>query len=398
MYSEKLKFIFQIIISSILASLSIVGLIYSLNWISTFHAKNHFLAFLIPLVCLLTVFAYKKFVAEFKSGVPRLYDEIHTPLLYFPKRIAPLTYVFTCLSHLVGASVGREGAALIIGVSFSDRVAAFFSLDRDHRHLFLMSMLAASFSSALASPIAGLFFALETSHQIKNIFKSNTWFILLASLTGFGVRSFFTNLRDLQSPLSAIHYDFKIFVALLFFGLLTGLFARIFIKFLSFSENYFHKLLPHHYWRPLIFSFILMGLYQFSQFDHARGLGLSNVDDFLTGTPQNLTLLFNKFIATIISLLSELKGGEFVPMVYMGAIIGNWYGNFLNISPIMFAMAGYVAVFAGASHAPLAMSFVALSLFGAHAFFPCLIVCLMSNLFSGKVSVYKQRSLSRLKN
>lgn len=397
MLRRNVKFLFLIVASAILASLSVVSLVLSLNWITQFHLENHNLIYGIPLVTILTVYTYKKFIKDNKSGVPRLFDEIHSPLLFFPKRIAPLTFVFTSLSHLVGSSVGREGAALIVGVSFSDRLAAFFRLEHNRRDLFLMAMLAASFSCALNSPLAGMFFSFESTGKVKKIFNFKSLYILIASIIGFYIRSHLAILNDEVVPMSMVNYDLKLIIALLFFGLIAGLFSRTFVFLLDYLEKYFHNLISHRYLRSLIFSFILVGLFHFSYFDMARGLGFNYIDSFLTGEPISSHIFVTKFVATIISILSEMKGGEFVPMVYMGAALGNMYGNWLNLSPILFTMVGYVAIFAGASHAPIAMSFVSLSLFGVNAFIPSLVVCMMANLFSGRVSVYKQFSNSKIK-
>lgn len=397
MYHFKLKFTAIVIIASALASGIIGLLIYSLEHLTLLHQKNLWLSFLLPIAALLTVSFYQKFAEKFKGGMAKLFEEIHKPSLVFPKRMSPTIYVATCLSHLVGASVGREGAALLMGVSFTDRLSVYFGLDQEKRKTFLMAMLSASFSAALNSPVSGVFFALETMNQLKTFFHSRTLYLVLASLSAFYVRQILPIDNEEKYILNLVNYDFKLVIGLIFFAILVGAFIRLFLVVLEVGGDFFHHKFPHPYYRPLTFSFILVALMQLPEFNPTKGMGFHYIDSFLLGESQNFSLLIYKFLATILSLFSELKGGEFVPMVYMGSLLGNIFGEWFNQSPVIFAMMGYVGMFAGASHAPIAMSFVALSLFGVHAFVPALIVCLIANSISGRVSVYKQRTSSRFK-
>lgn len=397
MYRLNLKFAAIITIASALASGVIGLLVYSLEHLSELHQNNSWLIFLLPIVVLVTISFYRKFAEKFKGGMAKLFEEIHKPSFVFPKRMSPTIFVATCMSHLVGASVGREGAALLMGVSFSDRLSVYFGLDQEHRKTFLMSMLSASFSAALNSPISGVFFALETMNQLKTFFQFRTFYLVLASLSAFYVRQMLPINNEGIHLLELVNYDFKLIVGLLFFAIIIGLFVRVFLGVLEVGGEFFLHKFPHPYFRPLTFSFILVALMQLPEFNPTRGMGFAYIDSFLLGENQNFSLLVYKFLATILSLFSDLKGGEFVPMVYMGSLLGNLFGEWFNQSPVIFSMMGYVGMFAGASHAPIAMSFVAMSLFGVHAFFPALIVCIFANSISGRVSVYKQRTSSRFK-
>ncbi len=50
-------------------------------------------------------------------------DEIHQPTDWVPRRMAPMVAIGTVASHLVGASVGREGTALQMSGSLTDLLA-----------------------------------------------------------------------------------------------------------------------------------------------------------------------------------------------------------------------------------------------------------------------------------
>ena len=50
-----------------------------------------------------------------------------------PKRLASLTFIFTCITHLFGGSVGREGTAVQIGGSLTSNVADYLGFKNNDR-------------------------------------------------------------------------------------------------------------------------------------------------------------------------------------------------------------------------------------------------------------------------
>ncbi len=383
--------------ASVVSSGVISLLILTLNLATIAHQNYPILLYMLPFVAIATTHLYKNFASKFQGGMSRVFEEIHHPQMVFPKRMAPMMFVCTCLSHLVGASVGREGAALLIGVSFSDRFSSILKLDREARKTLLMSLLAASFSTVVNSPLGGLFFALESMYSVSTFFSRRTVYLICASLVGYSTRQFFPFPIEKTFYLDSFQYSFKLVLGLLLFAILLGIFVRIFLFCLEYGIRLLNKKFPHSYLRSFVLSLLLVSLLSSPAFFPSKGLGIFYIEDFLSGHPQSLERLATKFIATLLSLFAELKGGEFVPMVYMGSLFGNLFGQYANLSPILFAMMGYVGMFAGAAHAPLAMAVTALSIFGIHAFFPALIVCIVCNFFSGRVSVYHQRSYSIFK-
>lgn len=397
MKSINFKLLAIISLSSIVSTGVIALLIKILQGITIFHQSTPILIYLLPLIAVFTTYLYKNFSSKFQGGMARIFEELHHPKMYFPKRMAPMMFISTCLSHLVGASVGREGAALLIGVSLSDRFSSFFHLENDSRKTLLMSLLAASFSAVVNSPVSGIFFALESMNSLSSIFSKRTLYLISASFLGYFTRLFFNLPKEKSFYLNGVDFNLKLLLGLILFAVLLGIFVRIFLFCLENGIKLLNQKFPHSYLRAFTLGTLLVALLSSPSFFPSRGLGIFYIEDFLSGSPQSPLLLINKFAATLLSLFAELKGGEFVPMVYMGSIFGNLFGYYTDLSPVLFAMMGYVGMFAGASHAPIAMSFVAFSLFGIHAFIPALLVCFICNLFSGRVSVYHQRSNSIFK-
>ncbi|HRE01117.1 MAG TPA: hypothetical protein PLV68_07435, partial [Ilumatobacteraceae bacterium] len=65
----------------------------------------------LPLAGLVMASIYHSVGGRSHEGTNLLLDEIHEPTAWVPLRMAPLVLVGTWMSHLFGASVGREGTS-----------------------------------------------------------------------------------------------------------------------------------------------------------------------------------------------------------------------------------------------------------------------------------------------
>ena len=76
-------------------------------------------------------------------------------------RTAPLIFLSTILTHLVGGSAGREGAALQLGGSLAAWVGRNIGLDDKDRRVMVMCGMAAAFSALFGTPLTAAVFAME---------------------------------------------------------------------------------------------------------------------------------------------------------------------------------------------------------------------------------------------
>ncbi|WP_206008829.1 chloride channel protein, partial [Pseudomonas viridiflava] len=75
--------------------------------------------------------------------------------------MVPMLLIGTVVSHLFGASVGREGAAVQMGGALADQLTHVFRLRREDRRVILMAGISAGFASVFGTPLAGALFGLE---------------------------------------------------------------------------------------------------------------------------------------------------------------------------------------------------------------------------------------------
>lgn len=81
-----------------------------------------------------------------------------------PLRMAPLIYISTILTHLVGGSAGREGAALQLGGSIGNAFGEYLGFrEKEDRNIMIMCGMSAAFSALFGTPIAPLSFPWKSS-------------------------------------------------------------------------------------------------------------------------------------------------------------------------------------------------------------------------------------------
>nr|WP_249357505.1 chloride channel protein [Citrobacter sp. wls619] len=91
--------------------------LFSLDWATTTRVNHHWLIWLLPVTGFIVGWIYLLYGSAVEGGNNLVLDEIHHPHSIIRLRMAPLVFISTVISHLFGASVGREGTAVQMGVA-----------------------------------------------------------------------------------------------------------------------------------------------------------------------------------------------------------------------------------------------------------------------------------------
>ncbi|MHB8465126.1 MAG: chloride channel protein, partial [Acidimicrobiales bacterium] len=145
----------------VLAGMASAGFLVSLDWVTNTREAHPWLLFGLPIAGFLVGLGYHYGGGKSAQGNNLIIDEIHEPRAWIPKRMAPLVYVGTVLTHLFGGSAGREGTAIQMSGSLTDGFNRITGLSADDRRLLLIAAIAGGFGAVFGVPIAGCVFALE---------------------------------------------------------------------------------------------------------------------------------------------------------------------------------------------------------------------------------------------
>jgi len=291
-------------------------------------------------------------------------------------RIRPRVSIIKSLASSIcigsGGSVGREGPIVQIGSSMASAVGQWLKLPEEWIKNLVLCGTAGAISATFNAPVGGVFFALEV--MARRRFTRGFMFVLISSLVASLVASPFLGTKpSFIVPL----YEMRSYWEVIFYmglGLASGIVAVAFIKLLYKCEDVFSLFRFPEYLKPVLGGLLLGILGYFCADIFGVGYGGAYtpggkfvsqcaLDRALIGkiaTFECLSLVFLKIIATSITIGSGGSGGVFAPSLFIGGMLGGFYGGFLRhffpditASSGAYALVGMGAVFAGAGSAPL---------------------------------------------
>jgi H+/Cl- antiporter ClcA len=375
-----------------LAGLSSAGFLWTLDRATDARLHHAWLLWLLPVAGLAVGLVYHYVGHAAVAGNNLILDEIHEPRAWVPRRMAPLIYAGTVLTHLVGGSAGREGTALQMSGSLTDLASRVLHLDPHDRRVMLIAALAGGFGAVFGVPVAGCVFGLEVQ-SVGRLRYDALVPALTASVVGdLVVRG--VGVHHAATPLlGPVHVTVLLLAKLVLAGLAFGLTARCYAALTNLTERVFERLA----WRPLrpfVGGVALIALtYAVGNRDY-NGLSVPLFTRALAGGAGVVALAFAlKLVFTSLTLGSGYVGGEVTPLFVIGATLGVTLGRLLGVPIPLMAAVGFVAVFAGAANVPLACTVMGAELFGAHAFVPCAVGCVVAYTASSHRGIYTAQRL-----
>jgi H+/Cl- antiporter ClcA len=378
-------------IVAVLAGSASALLLFALDWAAATRNAHRWLIWLLPLAGFCVGWLYLRFGREVEAGNNLLIDEIHDPTKVVPLRMAPLVLGGTVVSHLFGASVGREGTAVQMGGALADQLTRMFKLAPSDRRLILMAGISAGFASVFGTPLAGAIFALEVL-AIGRLRHDAILPCVIAAIVADQVA--------LLWGAHHVHYAVPFvpamsawgIAAMVIAGAIFGLAGRVFAGATHSLGAWMKQRIAYAPLRPLVGGAIVAVAVWYLDADRYIGLGIPTIVEAFQ-QPLAAYDFVAKMVFTIVSLGSGFKGGEVTPLFYIGATLGNALAPLLDMPLALMAGVGLVAVFAGAANTPIASTLMAMEMFGAEIGIYAAIACVVSYLFSGSTGIYRsQRS------
>lgn len=370
-----------------LTGTSSAALLAALDWATGWREAHSWILLLLPIGGLLSGLIYYYLGKSVEAGNNLLLEEIHNPNQVIPWQMAPLVFVGTTIAHLFGASVGREGTAVQMGVAIVDRLTPLLRLNDPDRRIVLMAGISGSFAAVFGTPLAGMVFGLEVL-TVGRFRHDGIFPCLIAAIVGDRI--------TLAWGLDHQVYRVPIVPPLTIWGLLTaigagitfGLTARLFATLSHQISDYFKAKISYPPLRPLIGGILVAISIQLVGTTKYIGLGIPTIASAFQTQVAPWDFLA-KIAFTTLSLGSGFKGGEVTPLFYIGATLGNAISAILPLPAPLLAGMGFVGVFAGAANTPIAATLIAIELFGVSVGSYAGIACVVSYLCSGDIGIYR---------
>ena len=349
---------------------------------------NQFIYFL-PIAALLIVFVYKLFNKFGNIDTNRVLESIRNNK-DIPVIMVPLIFVGTVISHLVGASVGREGAALQIGGGIGYNIGKLFRLNENNMHTVVMTGMSAVFSALFGTPVTAAFFSIEVIN-VGKISYAGIVPCVVSAITAFAVSKLF-GLSAVSFSIPEYEITSMLVIKTVIISIVLAVMAIAFCSVIKHTEHLFKKILKNRYLRAVVGGCIVLILSLVFNSGDYNGAGMHIIENAMKGIvkPEAFAV---KLLFTAICIASGFKGGEIVPAFFVGSTLGCALANVIGIDASVGAAIGFVALFCGVVNCPVASAFLAVEVFGSHYIIIFAIVCAVSYMMSGRYSLYKSQNI-----
>jgi CIC family chloride channel protein len=341
-----------------------------------------------------------RFAREAKGhGVPEVMEAVALRGGRIRPRVAVVKALASAICIGTGGSVGREGPIAQIGSSLGSTIGQLFHLSDERVRNLVACGAAGGIAATFNAPVAGSIFALEVIlGQLHAVYFgavviSAVTADVVAHIIEGDLRAFVMPEYTLVSPWELLFY------ALL--GILAALVAVAFTRLLYLSEDVWDRFRFPEYFKPVLGGLLLgvVGILtpKLGGYPRVFGVGYTTINQALVGElalQVTLALLFAKILATILTLGSGGSGGIFAPSLFMGAMLGEAFGQVVHaIFPAItapvgaYAMVGMAAVFSGAAHAPVTAILILFEMTGDYQIIlPLMLATVISTLVSRLIS------------
>ncbi|HFU3843756.1 TPA: chloride channel protein [Streptococcus suis] len=388
--TSKVKQASQFLVFSILIGL-IAGLVttfFGKSLLTFGNIRSTYFNYLIPFLALaglLIVFVYQKWGREVQAGMGLVFKAGQGENVHISPVLIPLIICTTWLSHLFGASVGREGVAVQLGASLSHwlQKQGFTHLPKD---MITKIGMAAGFAGLFQTPLAASFFAIEVLIVGQYAWTSLPY-CLVASFTA-STTSHLLGLEKFSHAIATTSFQFTDSFKWILIALCFGFIGNLFTWFLAQAKNISTRWLPNPYIKIAIMGIGLTVLLFFFHQGRYAGLGTNLIDVSLAGEQVFAYDWLLKLLLTCLCLAAGFQGGEVTPLFAIGASSGAVLAGLLGLPTELVAALGYCAVFGTATNTLLAPIFISYEVFGTNILPYAIPLLAIAYLVNRKQTIY----------
>lgn len=371
------------------------GTVGSLFHISVDHAtelrvNNSWIVLLLPIGGLAIATMYSLFGKNRKIDTNRVILSVRKNK-ELPIVMIPLIFVSTVITHLLGGSSGREGAALQLGGSMGYNLGKVFRLNENDRHIIIMAGMSSVFAAVFGTPVTAAVFSLEViSVGVFNY----------AGLVPCVIAATVASRVSVLFGLSGVKYDcvkFEPFSAgvlakVLLLAFLCAIICIVFCTAIRRCEHLMDKLIHNKYIRAVAGGIVVVAVtFALGTFDY-NGAGMDVISNALSGNARPEAFII-KIILTAITISAGFKGGEIVPAFFIGSTFGCVVGSLIGLDAGFAAAIGFIALFCGVVNCPIASVILSIEVFGIDGLVYFAVACAVSYMMSGYFGLYESQKI-----
>ena len=355
-------------------------------------SKYDKLILLLPVGGLVIVAIYKKCRMLENKGTDSVIASIRSND-GVPFALAPLIFISTVITHLLGGSAGREGAALQLGGSIGSSIGKLFRIDKKDMHMVIMCGMSGVFSALFGTPITAAFFALGIT-SIGTMYYPGIVPCMISSLTAYLI----TTLVGMEPTYFPMIYTPEVSVITVLQTILIAVLCAelsiIFCTVMHYTARYMRIWFKNPYIRIFVGGLAIVALTYILGTRDYNGAGMNVIENAVTGAYTKNWAWALKIVFTAITIGAGYKGGEIVPTFFVGATFGCVIGPLLGLAPGFAAAVGMAACFCGVANCPLASILLSMELFGGQGMPLFALAVAVSFLCSGRCSLYTAQRLA----
>lgn len=374
----------------------IIGLVgiafhWALEWATEFRTEHPMILWLLPLGGLAIVLAYRLAGMEKDRGTNFILVAVRSNEAVTLKT-AVLIFFSTVMTHLLGGSAGREGAALQLGGSIASSFGRNFELNEKEERIMTMCGMAAGFAALFGTPLTSVIFAMEVI-TVGVMHYSAIVPCIISALVASGL-SKAVGIKPTAFEIVGIPETIGLetcwLVAIL--GILCAVLSVLFCIVMEHTGNAYRKYFKNSMVRVFVGGCIVIGATYLVGCRDYNGAGMDIITKALNGDAKTEAFLL-KILFTALTLGAGYKGGEIVPSFFIGATFGCIAGPLLGLPAAFAASLGMAAVFCGVTNCPLASIMLCIELFGFHGTAYYALCCAISYMLSGYYGLYSEQKI-----
>lgn len=308
-----------------------------------------------------------------------------------PARMAPLIFFSTALTHLLGGSAGRLGAALQIGGSLGSLIGRWIRLDEKDLRIITMCGMSGVFAALFATPLTAAIFSMEVI-SVGVIYYVAFIPCIISALIGFCIATAYGVKPVLSVLVNIPPISILATIQVIALSALCAALSIAFCTALLKSRKWLRKFFPNAYIRVMAGALFIMAVTYLVGSRDYNGVGTAVIERAVAGIAQPEAFAL-KILVTAVTLGAGFKGGEIAPTFFIGATFGCVAGGLLGLPPAFGAAIGLIALFCGVVNCPIASLFLSVELFGAQGLLLFGVACAVSYMLSGYYGLYSSQRI-----